>query len=80
MPLISFGKREQRWRIFRWTGLIPSRAPELGLLTFFPDWRFRKILLGKRSLERALKERVAGSVDCHERLGGLLKYYYRDAA
>ena len=24
--------------------------------------------------------RVIGNVECHERLGGLLKYYYRDAA
>jgi hypothetical protein len=24
--------------------------------------------------------RVAGDVECRERLGGLLRYYYRDAA
>ena len=25
-------------------------------------------------------EQVAGNIECHERLGGILRYYYRDAA
>ncbi|MCA9041200.1 MAG: hypothetical protein KDA65_12680 [Planctomycetaceae bacterium] len=25
-------------------------------------------------------EAIAGKIECRERLGGLLKYYYRDAA
>ncbi len=73
---------------------LPARSPNLNahaerwVRSVKEECLSRLILFGESSLRRALQqyivhyheERNHGAVRCRERLGGLLKYYEREAA